>query len=72
MDEIARLAHSMGAVAIVDGKEVWATASGGVVRKLMLAARDAALADVIDICSRKPHLRAGDIEAEVDDMRSNG
>lgn len=31
--------------------------------------REATLLEVIDICARKPHLSAGDIEAEVDDLR---
>lgn len=50
MDEITRLAHENGAVAIVDGREVWATASGGIVKALMIAAAAAELEAIEQMC----------------------
>ncbi len=49
-DDIIRIAQQFGAVAIVDGHVVWATASGDIVRKLMTAAVEAEREECAKLC----------------------
>ena len=67
-DTITNIAKHCGAIVSVDGRDVWANANGDMLKKLMMLSYELGIKDVIDICDRKPHLYAGGIAQEAEDL----